>query len=530
MPNTRMVGAAVAALSAALLATTATAVLARPAVDPLPGIAKNQANFQPPYRAPGKINSGTWTALKNPTASFPDTPQLLTDGTVVMHDGCTANWFRLTPDSKGSYANGKWTKTASMPSNYQPLYFASQVLSDGRLIVNGGEYNACQNVHTTLGALYDPVQDKWTAVSPPSGWSTIGDAQSSVLPDGTYMLANCCTKDAALASINGNNVTWNILLGTATGKADSYNEEGWTALPDGTMLTVDANRDLGTQNDVEIFTPNNNKWTAAGKTAQSLVHASSHELGPAPLLPSGFVLQVGATGNNDVYDPLSGKWKAAPQFKVNGGAVTAGDGPAVVLPNGHALVQVSPNSGCGTPPFCAPSHFFEAAVTSLDKVSVKQVNEPASASSQASYEGRLIMLPSGQALWTSDVGDVELYTPKGRAKAAWKPTITSVPSTLTRGSNNNAVQGTQFNGLSEGGYYGDDTQTATNFPRVRITNTSTKNVCYARTHDFSSRGISAKGAAGTAQFDVPNSCDAGASSLEVVVNGIASAASPVTVN
>ncbi len=28
-----------------------------------------------------------------------------------------------------------------MPSNYVPLYFASAVLPDGKLIVNGGEYN-----------------------------------------------------------------------------------------------------------------------------------------------------------------------------------------------------------------------------------------------------------------------------------------------------------------------------------------------------------------------------------------------------
>lgn len=525
MLMTRAAGTSmVAALAAALLSTSA---LAHKAIDPLPGQAIHVGPYAAPYVAPPKVKSGNWSTLANMPAftSFPDTAQVLTDGTVLMHDGCTANWFKLTPNKKGSYAKGKWTKISSMPSSYQPLYFASQVLSDGRFIVNGGEYNACQNVHTTLGALYDPAKDSWTSVSPPSGWSTIGDAQSTILPNGTYMLANCCTLESALASISGTSVTWNILTSSQSHKADNNNEEGWTALADQTLLTVDANRDLNaTQNDVEIFDTGSLTWTTTGKTAQRVVDPGSHELGPATLLPTGFVFQAGATGNNDVYDPVSGNWKAAPQFVANGSTLDSADGPGVVLPNGHGLFQVSPGV------FASPSHFFEVEVDGLSNVTVKQVSEPSSASGQSSYEGRFVLLPTGQVLWTSDVGDIELYTPKGKAKASWLPTITSAPSSVSRGSKNNKVQGTQFNGLTEGGYYGDDAQMATNFPLVRITNTGSGTVCYAKTHDFSSRGVSKAGAAGSAQFDVPNSCDTGASTLEVVVNGTASAPSSITVN
>jgi len=524
-----MTGSATAALAAGLLSTTA---LAHRAVDPLPRQSAQAGSHGAPYVAPPTVKSGTWTALAAgfPGTSFPDTAQVMTDGTVLMHDGCTSDWYRLTPNKKGSYVKGKWKKITSMQSDYKPLYFSSQVLSDGRLIVEGGEYNSCQNVHTTKGSLYDPLKDSWTSVNPPSGWSTIGDAQSVILPDGTYMQANCCTLDSALASISGNTVTWNIITSSKTHKGDNNNEEGWTLLPDQTMLTVDANRDLNVPNDVEIFDTGKQTWTTTGKTAQSLVHPSSHELGPAPLLPNGFIFQAGATGNNDVYDPLTGKWKAAPQFKVSGSAVTSADGPAVVLPNGHALFQVAPNTGCSQPPFCTPSHFFEAEVKDLSTVTVKQVNEPASAANQGSYEGRLVILPTGQAFWTSDIGDIQLYTPKGKPQASWLPTVTSSPASVSRGSKNNNVQGTLFNGLTEAGYYGDDAQMATNFPLVRIKNTGSGTVCYARTHDFSSRGISKAGDAGTAQFDVPSTCDTGASTLEVVVNGIASTPAAITVN
>jgi hypothetical protein len=76
------------------------------------------------------------------------------------------------------------------------------VLPDGGVVVEGGEYNcasgSCNAVWTNQGAIYDPLKNTWTPVQPPKGWTTIGDAQSVILPNGTYMQANCCTKQQAL--------------------------------------------------------------------------------------------------------------------------------------------------------------------------------------------------------------------------------------------------------------------------------------------------------------------------------------------
>src|SRR5205823_9319483 len=52
---------------------------------------------------------------------------------------------------------------------------------------------------------------------------TIGDAQSVVLFDGTYMQANCCTKQEAL--LDPKTLTW---AATGRGKFDIHDEEGWT--------------------------------------------------------------------------------------------------------------------------------------------------------------------------------------------------------------------------------------------------------------------------------------------------------------
>ena len=134
-----------------------------------------------------------------------------------------------------------------MPVGYSPLYHSSAVLPDGRLIIEGGEYLLSDD-HTTFvptwsakGAIYDPIVDIWTAVEPPpffnggSPTPTIGDAQSVVLANGTYMQANCCTTEQAL--LDARTLTWTP---TGQGKLTVNDEEGWTLLPNGKVLTVDA--------------------------------------------------------------------------------------------------------------------------------------------------------------------------------------------------------------------------------------------------------------------------------------------------
>jgi len=72
-------------------------------------------------------------------------------------------------------------------------------------------------------------------------------------------------------------------------------------------------------------------------------------------------------------------------------------------------------------------------------------------------------------------------------------------------------------------------QTATNYPLVRITNNSTHHVFYARTHDHSTMGVATGTATVSTNFDVPGLIETGASTLQVVANGIPSAAVAITV-
>jgi hypothetical protein len=434
------------------------------------------------------------------------TALLMTDGTVMISDN-TSNWYSLAPDINGNYAHGTWTQKASLPSNYGPLYFASAVLADGKLVINGGEYNFFHGVETNLGAIYNPVANTWTPVSPPTGWSEIGDASSIVLANGTYMLGNCCLSSQAL--LNKSALTWSM---TGAGKADGNSEEGWTLLPNGKVLTAD----VGNAPNSELYNPNTGSWSSAGTVPVNLING--FEIGPQVLRPDGTVFVEGASQHTAIYNTHNGHWSAGPDYPVVGGQqLDVTDGPAALLTNGDVLLAASP--GLYQPP---------ASMLIFDGAQFTVIPGPPNSPNNSSFNIRLLMLPTGQVLSTDASNDVEIYTPGVQADRSIAPRISSVPTTLTHG-NTYTIAGTLFNGVSQANMYGDDAQQATNYPIVRITNAASGHVFYARTHDHSFMGVASMATVST-MFDVPSSIELGASTLEVVANGIHSHAVNVTIN
>jgi hypothetical protein len=422
-------------------------------------------------------------------------------------------WYRLVPDATGSYVHGTWKSAGTLPSGYNPLYYASSVLPNGQVVVMGGEYNNGGAVWTTLGAVYNPATNKWTSITSPPGWTSVGDAQSIILPNGKMMMANCCTTQEAILTLSGTTATW---ANTGTGKSDWNDEEGWTMLPGGKILTVDAYVPSGCcKMGYQIYDPTTGAWTTpSNNTIVNLVDPGSLELGPAPLLPNGTVFASGATTNNAIYNVKTGTWAVAPKF---GGTLDVADGPAAVLPSGNALFDTSPGV------FNTGSKFFEWDGTTLNATSA-----PPNAAVDSSYVGNMVVLPTGQVLFTDFSNSVQIYTPAGSPCAGCAPTIKTVASTLTHGSKNNRISGTQFNGLTQGAYYGDDNQSDTNFPIIRITD-STGRVVYCKTHNWLG-GVATGTKVVQAGFDIPGSIHTGAASLVVVANGIASAPVSVTIN
>jgi len=457
-----------------------------------------------------------WDTLAHPPTFQTDTALLLTDGRVLVHEYSTPNWWALQPDNTGSYLNGTWTKLASMQSTYAPLYFASQVLPDGRVLVEGGEYNFGRQVETNMGAIYDPVNNKWTKVNPPSGWSTIGDSPAIILPNGTFMMGMGGFSTTRLnAFFNPKKLTWTQ---KGTGKADGFVEEGMELLPSGKVLLVDSQN---TPNS-EIFNPKTNTWSSAGSTIVSLALNSQEEIGPALLRPDGTVFAMGANGSGSghtaIYNSKTATWAAGPDFPSGNDMA---DAPAAVLPDGNILCETSPGV------FHTPLSFYEFNGKKFTKVpTVHNSGSPAT-----SYQGRFLVLPTGQVLYTLADGrniDAEIYIPNGTFKSSWAPAITTAPSSVTHGMTYQ-ISGTQFNGLNHGSAYGDDAQMSSSYPLVRITNNATSHVFYARTHDHSTMAVATGKRIVSTNFDVPSGIETGASTLEVVANGIPSVGVAVTV-
>jgi Bacterial Ig-like domain (group 3) len=167
----------------------------------------------------------------------------------------------------------------------------------------------------------------------------------------------------------------------------------------------------------------------------------------------------------------------------------------------------------------------------FDGTSLTGVPAPALALSDATSFTSLLVLPSGQVMFVDGSTTVQLYTPAGSPtyNPAWAPTISVVPLSISNATTYQ-IFGTQFNGLNQGTAYGDESQNATNYPLVRITNNATGHVFYAKTHDHSTMGVATGTTTVFTNFDVPAKIEAGDSTIQVVANGVPSAAVAITVS
>jgi hypothetical protein len=516
-----------------------------------------------------------WQPLTKQLDFSVSNPLLLTDGTVLVHRTSTPDWWRLSPDVNGSYSNGTWSQIASLPSGYAPRFFASAVLPDGRVIMEGDEYNYPESgkseSDTTRGAIYDPLANSWKSVPPPSGWTSIGDAASVVLPDGTFMLANALTSAQALLNesnlyslnktskrcvddaIGGDCSVWTA---TGRGKADKNEEEGWTLLWDGSLLTVDV---YSCDKNSERYLTWLGSWISAGNTGRQLVDCNIHEVGPQILRPDGTVIAFPATSgvaraaifysladnhpliaDNQSLPTVnlkgSGPWASGPAIPmISGENYTLKDAPAALLPSGNVLFAASPH-GASSFDFKPPTHFFELeyATNKIIQVADPSVDD---AKNTHSYQWNFLLLPTGQILaCETDLNNIWIYTSSSNSSLpnqAWAPSITeaSVPDLIGSGQTY-TIDGRRFNGLSQGTAYGDDQQAATNYPLVRIVNWKTKHVFYARTFGHSTMGVGPNNLHHVqTNFTVPTASriETGLSTLQVVANGIGSAAVEVFV-
>ncbi len=432
--------------------------------------------------------TGTWTSLKNSAPVGIETMLLLPDGTVMgLYYQAGNDWYKLTPDSHGSYINGTWSPMSSM--NHGRLYFGSTILANGQVFVAGGEY-----VDSAHGETYDPIRNLWTEV--PGQVNGLADQAVETLPNGNVLCAAPYAGSAGTPIFNVASNTWTTGIQPVGGTSEAC----FVKLPDGSILCPGSTTSMR-------FIPALNQWVADGNIPVPLF--SGGETGSAYLLPNGNVFAIGY-GNTAIYTPSGnsspGTWVAGPPIP-NG--LNSGDSPAAMMVNGKILLVADTGYTSGA------SSFFEYDYTTN---AFTPVSAPFGSPGPA-FICSMLNLPDGNILFSAIWGTPWVYTPDGSPLAVGQPTISSV---VQNTDGTFTLTGTLLNGITEGAGFGDDLTCATNYPIVRLTGTD-GSVYYARTFNWSSTGVDSGAnpspATKTTQFALPLGLPAGTYSLVVTANG-----------
>jgi hypothetical protein len=485
--------------------------------------------------------AGTWAALTHRTPNItpngnPSLMLLLSDGTVMVENEATGNggtnWFRLTPDIHGSYADGTWTQLASM--HYGRAGCASDIMTNGNVFFAGGEYGTGD----PNSEFYNPVSNLWTIIPVPTnlinptqlspiwgGGTTqcFGDCISVMLSNGNVLMAPVAVEYAKETMIY--NPVSNLFTAGPNLFSSSQSEASWVKLPDNSILTIDPS-----STSTERYIPSLNKWVKDA-TVPAIVYSTNNgavgtaagELGPGFLLPNGKAMFFGSTINNVIYTPSGnanpGTWTVAATYPtISTNAQGMPDAPGCMMVNGKVLLATGTADT-----FNGPISFLEYDYTVN---TFTQVSAPSSAATNAApYYTKFLQLPDGTVLFNFGTPQLYCYTPDGTPLAEGKPTIHSV---LQNTDGSFTLSGYGLNGISAGAAYGDDAQMDSNYPIVRMTN-SIGTVYYGRTYGWTSTSVMATNTLVSTQFVPPTNFPAGTYSLVVVANGNASAAVPFTV-
>jgi len=281
---------------------------------------------------------GSWQPLANQAPEGIGHMTLLSDGTVMAQGGTGlgTNWFRLTPDTNGSYVNGTWTELAPMHDTRK--YYSSDMLQDGRFFIAGGEYGT----GNSKSEVYDPVANAWTPIPVPDGllltnksinpqYNGFSDSLSVVLSNGQVLITPVWLVTAGTTALF-DPVSNTISIGPSV----PYNNKGTdeqsaVKLPDDSILTFDRNQ-RG-----ERYIPSLNQWITDQVTPVN-VTASNGELGAGYLLPDGRAFFLGGTGLTIYYTPTGdtnwGTWTQGPTIPEG---LVAQDAPSAMMVNGKIL-------------------------------------------------------------------------------------------------------------------------------------------------------------------------------------------------
>ncbi len=247
------------------------------------------------------------------------------------------------------------------------------------------------------------------------------------------------------------------------------------------------------------------------------------ELGPLLRLQDGRIFVIGATGHTALYDPSTNNWAAGPDIigTLNGNSALFGadDAPAAVLPNGHVVFTA--DAGPTTGLFDGPTRVFDF---DPDANTISQIASPTSdLNSVPAFVTRMVMLPTGQLLFSDSDSQLFIFTADGGPKQNLRPSVEGIKY---QGGGVFSLTGKRLNGQNAGSNYGDDVETDENYPIVSLTDKD-GNVFYARTTNWNITEVALKTFRETVDFTLPaRLTEPGVYKVTVIGAGISSISSP----
>lgn len=443
--------------------------------------------------------AGTWAPLGSAPPLGVNHAMVLSDGTIYTDNG-GGQCCRLTPDIHGNYRNGAWTHLSTM--NNSRLFFASSVLTNGNVFVAGGEYGPGRR-HAEL---FDPLNNVWTKIPDPLPGPAFSDAIGKILPNGNVLVAPVSQFGGCLIyNVAGN--SWQTAAST-----QNQNEVCWVKLPNDCILTINTAAQT-----CEHYVPSLNQWVADANVPV-VIYGSGAEIGAGFLLPNGSVFFIGGSTNTAIYTPgatptSAGTWVAGPAMVFGTNQLGALDAPAAMMVNGKILCALGPLVGGNS-----YSSFYEYDYLANSFTAVNAPGGGSTYSASAPFGTSMLALPDGTVLFVGGQNSQSLYifTPDGTPLAAGQPAINSI---VENGDGSYRLTGTNLNGISEGAAYGDDEQMDSNYPLVRMTNSLSGYVYYARTFNWTSTSVQTGARVVATEFALPQNMPAGNYSLVVEANG-----------
>jgi uncharacterized protein (TIGR03437 family) len=394
--------------------------------------------------------------------------------------------------------------------------------------------------------LYDPSSDSWTKgptknytdSSSEEGWGRLADGTIV-----TYDISQSNSKGAGYAErydpVANKWMPISPADGTANGTLPVLSSLS-VGNELGPLLRLQDDRIfvIGGNGHTALYTPSTNTWNA-GPDMVGLLGGQPFRFAAddaaAAALPNGHVLLAGDTGNGiassgDVTQgsaivgsipstaQLQTGWTVAGSGIPSGATIKSIDSPSQVTMTANATATATAVSIQFGSTFSNPVQLFDFdPVANLISAASPVLNDPALNTARAYYT-QMLMLPTGQVLFSDATNQLYVYTPDGEAPESLLPSITSVAG---KGDGSFTVVGTQLTGQSAGAAYGDDEQNDTNFPIVSLAN-GAGSVFYCRSSNWSYIGVGGGSTPQTVDFTLHPAITPGDYSLVVSGAGLRS--------